>query len=85
VLESSAGLTPAFVSLSGRLNSECSQQDGADENEHSADRQHFELQGKGHSITSPVDASRLAEGNQCSKQVICRRRKIRVNRHALRA
>lgn len=37
----------------GRLNSECSQQNRADENEHGAHRQHIQSQGKVHGLCLP--------------------------------
>jgi len=44
-----------FGVVVGRLNSECSQQNRADESEHGAHRYHIQLQGKVHGSASLVD------------------------------
>ena len=60
VSEFSAGFTPAiywFGVVVGRLNSECPQQDRADENEHGAYSEHIQSQGKVHGSASLVDVA----------------------------
>jgi hypothetical protein len=52
------GFSPLFLFgvVVGLLNSECPQQDRANESKHGAHSQHIELQGKVHGSASLVDA-----------------------------
>ena len=55
-----AGFTPAIFSLAwspAAMNSECPEQDSADENEHGAYSKHFGSQGKVHGSASLVDVA----------------------------
>jgi hypothetical protein len=66
------------------LNSECSQQDRADENERGAHSEHIQFQGKVHGSCLPCcDGGRLAQNAQGPKTVASRSGDFCMSRHAL--
>jgi len=63
-----------FGVVVGLLNSECSEQNRANENKDGAYSQHIELQGKVHGSASLVDALRLARNDPAPKAPVTIRR-----------